>query len=197
MYNQIRDTTFWSSIRATPFIYFTFSLFNFIINPNFDNVFFLTAYAGNFILNGILKFITRSIYNLFNTDYIFPFGQGSRPYGATNCGTFAFVSNPKALSFGMPSGHSQLAWFFSTYWLLNIIEKYNSNLNNNHNKKLKILSYVQITTLLILALLVSFSRVEIEGCHTTGQVITGAIIGIASGYLTHKIKIYIKNKYFS
>ena len=71
-------------------------------------------------MNMLLKVLSKGTYNAIDTDYIFPFGQGSRPVGATNCGTFAFVSNPDALSFGMPSGHSQLAWFFSTYFILKI-----------------------------------------------------------------------------
>lgn len=194
MYSQLRDTTFWSSVRATPFIYFTYASFNLIINPNYENITFLIAYIGNFVLNGILKFISKTIYNLLGTDYIFPFGQGSRPIGATNCGTFAFVSNPKAHSFGMPSGHSQLAWFFSTYWIMDILDKYETQHKNTDNT---IKAYSRIIILVIIAAIVSYSRVVVENCHTTGQITIGALIGITSGIICNKLKNYIKIKYYS
>jgi membrane-associated phospholipid phosphatase len=186
MYNPERDTTFWSAIRATPFIYFIYGLFNIVINPSFETYYYILAYGGNFVMNGILKMLSREIYDILDTDFIFPFGQGSRPAGATNCSTFAFVSNPVALSFGMPSGHSQLAWFFSTYFSLKIWSSLNGNIYN------KIIN-PRIFLLIILASIVSYSRVKIEGCHTTGQVITGGIIGIISGFIVNYIEKYVKN----
>jgi membrane-associated phospholipid phosphatase len=185
-YNPQRDTLFWSSIRATPFIYSVFGLFNLIINPSFETSYYILAYGGNFVMNGLLKTLSRGIYNALDTDYIFPFGQGSRPVGATNCGTFAFVSNPEALSFGMPSGHSQLAWFFSTYFILKIWQSLSGNIYTK-------LINPRVIVLLIIAITVSYSRVKIEGCHTTGQVITGGIIGIISGFVVNYIEKYIKN----
>lgn len=190
MYNPIRDTMFWSIIRASPFIYFAYGLLNIITEPRFSSLFFTIAYGGNFIMNMILKVLSKGIYNAIATDYIFPFGQGSRPKGATNCGTFAFVSNPDALSFGMPSGHSQLAWFFSTYFILkiwqNIFTEDTYDIYNN-------LFNPRIIILLLIAILVSYSRVKVEGCHTWGQVITGGVIGIISGFVVNYIEKNIKN----
>jgi membrane-associated phospholipid phosphatase len=193
MYNPIRDTMFWSIIRASPFIYFAYGLLNIIVEPTFSSLFFTLSYGGIFIMNMLLKVLSKGIYNALDTDYIFPFGQGSRPKGATNCGTFAFVSNPDALSFGMPSGHSQLAWFFSTYFILKIWDdnftEDTYSIYGMYNK----LFNPRIIILLVIAILVSYSRVKIEGCHTTGQVITGGVIGIISGFIVNYIEKYIKN----
>jgi membrane-associated phospholipid phosphatase len=184
MYNKIRDSIFWSSIRATPLIYFIYGLFNILIDLNLNNTFYILAYTINFVSNGIFKITFKKLYDILNTDYIFPFGQGSRPIGATNCGIFSVSTNPSAISFGMPSGHSQMAWFFSTYFILKII---NNDLVSNDNKYIY-LKNVRIGLLLFIAIIVSYSRVNIEGCHTWGQVITGSIIGCIFGSIIYLLE---------
>jgi membrane-associated phospholipid phosphatase len=187
-FNSIRETNFWSSIRSTPYMFFAYGLLNLIINPNYINILFVIAYSISFIINGILKYSTKQLYSYLDTDYIYPFGQGSRPTGATNCGTFLKVSNPNAISFGMPSGHSQLAWFFTTYYILHIINNKLQYINNNKYK------YLSSLLLVILAVIVSYSRVYIDKCHTIGQVIIGGIIGIILGFILYNINCYILNK---
>ena len=90
-------------------------------------------------------------------------GRGKRPEGACGCGLVN--DNKPEETFGMPSGHSQIAWSVSTYLIL----KYFLN------------SPLQTVFLLAIATYISFSRLLI-GCHTTGQVVTGAIIGILCGF---------------
>lgn len=186
MFSPIRENLLWSGIRATPFIYFFYIAMNAFMTTNYETLYFVFSYCCVFICNGILKVISKSVYNYLDVDYIFPFGQGSRPNGCTNSGTFLKVSDPTAISFGMPSGHSQLAWFFSTYLILTLIENNNNLSNKSKYKNFKIIALVMLATL------VSYSRVYIEGCHTLGQVIVGGVLGAVMAYLLFKGKLYIK-----
>lgn len=195
MFNLARENIFWSSIRATPYAYFIYGLFNLLNNTSYTNIYYLSAYIFVFISNGIFKHTSKFIYNTLDTDYIFPIGQGSRPTNCTNSGTFLLVSNPESKSYGMPSGHSQLAWFFSTYIILDILldskeltDDTIRNINIDTSKSIRIL------LLIILALTVGYSRVYIDGCHTLGQVSVGGIIGIVFAFLAYYLKFYIKSK---
>jgi len=115
-----------------------------------------------------------------------------------------------SLSFGMPSGHSQIAWFISTYLICKIINHMyknkiysrnsnsnssnssnsnssNSNSSNsNSNTIIKTLLYfLSIIILLIISTYISYGRVYIENCHTIQQVIIGGIIGCICGFLIY------------
>ena len=78
------------------------------------------------------------------------------------------INNKISNSYGMPSGHSQIAWLFTTYSIL--------NLQNHKYKSMKIL------LLIILASMTSYSRVYWSNCHTIQQVLVGGLIGIFFGY---------------
>lgn len=87
------------------------------------------------------------------------------------------------LNIGMPSGHSQIAWTFSTFLIL-LYHKH------HHNKQITIL-------LLTIAFLISISRtgtIKSLGYphHTDCQVIIGSFIGIVIG-----ISFYLKVEYFN
>ena len=87
----------------------------------------------------------------------------------------------------MPSGHSQTAWTFATYFILKIIHNF---YNTNYNAKTTTLFdyiwlLVSCSLVLSTAIYISYSRVYIEGCHTIQQVIVGGFIGIAFGYLIY------------
>ena len=85
--------------------------------------------------------------------------------------------------YGNPSGHSQFAWFFSTFWILYIL-----NTNTFPNTVSNILS---IICLILIAMIVSFSRVYIK-CHTKDQIITGGIIGCVIGVISfYVVKPYL------
>lgn len=198
MFNLLqRDLLIWNSLRASPFLYFFIFISNALINPNILNYYLILWYIAVFFSNNVLKnVIFSSIYKIFNLKNPYILGIGHRPNGATNCGVFLNLENKISSSFGMPSGHSQLAWAVSTFlilYLLNNNKINNKNNNNNNTKKNKntinkILTNKNykifiIIILLLFALLVSFSRVYVDKCHTIQQVIMGGLFGILSGII--------------
>jgi len=184
-----RLTNFWSLIRATPMMNLYFLGLNFANNLNFDSLYLFITYIICVFLNHILKNLFKIIYNLFNVKEIPILGRGIRPDGATNCGTFLFYPDKPATSYGMPSGHSQSIWFLVTYLILIIKDKKINLFEKRINKKYnEVIKYTSICGLLFLGLLVSYSRVEIEGCHTKEQVILGGLFGIIFGYIAFIFK---------
>jgi len=207
--NPIRQTLFWSSIRATPFLVLFYTLILSISYPNLRNLLFLLSYCINFVINGVSKIGFKFIYNQLNIDKLPILGFGSRPPGATNCATFLKWPNTPAITFGMPSGHSQHAWFFATFIILELCRYYKLHTNSNstdnlntHNNiyftdniitKHPIIIVILSLLLIAFASLVSYSRISIDKCHTIQQVIVGAIIGIGLAFLSHwTISIILK-----
>ena len=184
-----RLTNFWSLIRATPMMNLYFLGLNFANKLNFDSLYLFTTYILCVFSNHILKNLFKIIYNLFNVKEIPILGRGIRPDGATNCGSFLFYPDKPATSYGMPSGHSQSIWFLVTYLILIIKDKKINLFEKRINKKYnEVIKYTSICGLLFLGLLVSYSRVEIEGCHTKEQVILGGLIGASIGYIAYIFK---------
>ena len=184
-----RLTNFWSLLRATPMMNLYFLGLNFANKLNFDSLYLFTTYILCVFLNNILKNLFKIIYNLFNVKEIPILGQGIRPNGATNCGSFLFYPDKPATSYGMPSGHSQSIWFLVTYLILIIKDKKINLFERRINKKYnEVIKYVSIIGLLSLGTLVSYSRVEIEGCHTIEQVILGGLLGASIGYIAYIFK---------
>lgn len=108
------------------------------------------------------------------------FPNNLRPVGARGCSAcndeLSVSEEP-----GFPSGHSQNAWFFSTYMLCYSL----SVASRNQNKEILIVTTVIYITL---ATSISLSRLGISPvlgnlCHTPQQVIAGAVLGIISGAL--------------
>ena len=98
----------------------------------------------------------------------------------------------------MPSGHSMTTWAVVTYLLLclyeyNQLELVDNNLENqntsfnilgeftNNVTINKVYTYLIVIILVSFAVLVSYSRVPIENCHTIQQVIVGGLLGIVMG----------------
>lgn len=199
MFNLLqRDLLIWNSLRASPFLYFFIFISNALINPNILNYYLILWYIAVFFSNNVLKnVIFLSIYKIFNLKNPYILGIGHRPNGATNCGVFLNLDNKIASSFGMPSGHSQLAWAVSTFLILYLLDdnnKINIKNNNKNNTKKNKNTIIKILTnknykifiiiiLLLFALLVSFSRVYVDKCHTIQQVIMGGLFGILSGII--------------
>ena len=107
------------------------------------------------ILCGIINFIIKSIINK-----ILPYKYTKRPNNAKGCGACNdnYIDN-----IGLPSGHSQLAWFFVFYlWLLK------PNIRN-------------ALILFPIALIISISR-YFSNCHTKLQIFIGSLIGIIFAY---------------
>ena len=92
------------------------------------------------------------------------FGKGVRPTTKGFRGTY-----------GMPSGHSQMATTFSAYWASYMMD-------TNYVYK-----YVSIGILAALSLLVMYSRVVWERAHTVQQVIIGGLIGALIGHYFYRI----------
>ncbi|TMW56954.1 hypothetical protein Poli38472_002879 [Pythium oligandrum] len=86
----------------------------------------------------------------------------SRPRGARISGA------------GMPSAHSQFIAFFAAYVVAYTIKRFNAH--RRLEKSLTIFSVV------ILAIVVCISRVRL-GYHTLDQVLVGAAVGAASGFV--------------
>ncbi|XP_076763668.1 dolichyldiphosphatase 1 [Xylocopa sonorina] len=79
------------------------------------------------------------------------------------------------VEYGMPSTHSQFMWFFATYTTLFICIRLHHN--NNSSILEKFWRITVIATCIIIAILVTYSRVYLL-YHTSSQVLCGALIGI-------------------
>ena len=176
--------------RISPVLFFIGILLNCILYPSYESFYLFIIYFIVSISNHTFKEISKIIYNLLNTKSLSVLGSGSRPPNANSC---AFIlDNSTATSYGMPSGHSQTAWTFATYFLLKIIKNWYNKYNNNKN--ISIIDYIWLVVSCILifssAIYISYSRVYIEGCHTLQQVIVGGFIGIVSGFLIYYCEKY-------
>lgn len=176
--------------RISPVLFFIGILLNCILYPSYESFYLFIIYFIVSISNHTFKEISKIIYNLLNTKSLSVLGSGSRPPNANSC---AFIlDNSIATSYGMPSGHSQTAWTFATYFLLKIIKNWYNKYNNNKN--ITIIDYIWLVVSCILifssAIYISYSRVYIEGCHTLQQVIVGGFIGIVSGFLIYYCEKY-------
>ena len=118
-------------------------------------------------INRVLKYI---IVKPLLGDKKYPImGSGTRPKGARNCGVWADNKNVQPKSYGMPSGHSNVALLFSTYKIMELIEKKSNN------------TFLYLVYGL-LALIIPYSRLYFK-CHTIQQAIAGGIVGSIIGYL--------------
>jgi len=161
--------------RAYPLFIVMYSFMNGLINNNRENTVLGLILLTSDILNNILKhyiflpFMGRASVPLL--------GMGSRPKNCKNSGLFkdGTISN----TYGMPSGHAQISWLFTTYWSLRIW----------HNKERTELSKIFALGLLCLSAgLVSYSRVYWAKCHTIQQVVVGGTIGIGLGGLSYHFR---------
>jgi membrane-associated phospholipid phosphatase len=180
--------------RTSPALFFYLTVLNCIISPSYNSFYLFIVYFCSLISNLILKnIIVKPIYNLFNKNSLPLLGIGSRPKNAESC--HLVLDNIVSVSYGMPSGHSQLAWAVATYILYKIITKWYTNYK--YNKDISICGYLWLILsciiVLVCALYISYSRVYIEGCHTLQQVIVGGGIGIIFGLLTGYFENYLTN----
>jgi len=155
-----------SLARFSPAIFMTSAVMIAILKPCYGSIYFLIYLIIAQLSNKIFKEVAKRLYG--NRETLPILGRGKRPEGACGCGLIN--DNKPATSFGMPSGHSQIAWAVSTYLIL----------------KYSLKSIPQAIFLVAIAGYISFSRVAI-GCHTTEQVVTGSVIGIISGILAYNL----------
>jgi len=106
--------------------------------------------------------------------------------GAKNCGFFLNPKETLSKSYGMPSGHSQNAVFFSTYVIMNMLD---SNISL-HQKTFGISLFI------CLALGIMYSRVYLN-CHTIPQVVVGGLIGFLLAKIYYEKEEEIKKYLFN
>jgi membrane-associated phospholipid phosphatase len=139
---------------------------------------------GNGIINLILKSLFKILYSFLKVKSLPILGIGDRPinnYTPDKIGYFDYCTNDAKL-YGMPSGHSQSAWFFTVFAILYVLDKKASFLSPK--------KYGIIALLIIMAIFISYSRVR-NNCHTIEQVIVGGLIGIFLGIGGYAFTKYI------
>ena len=169
--------------------------------PGFNSFYLVVLVLFTNAFNAFLKYaVMKPLYKWTGSNELFLLGSGSRPAGATGC--HFTLDGKKATSFGMPSGHSQIAWTIGTYLICRLINKqlmtiHNENENENTggitaNILNNIWMAISIVVILVVASYISYSRVYIEGCHTIQQVIIGGIVGVVLGFLAFYFENDIK-----
>tara|TARA_R110001592_G_scaffold62934_2_gene192642 strand:- start:46 stop:600 length:555 start_codon:yes stop_codon:yes gene_type:complete len=170
-------------LRAYPLITTFSSLIVYLNTENIDLLMLIVALIINDLINAFLKY--KICVPLMGTSKWSILGYGTRPKGAKHCSLFVEPGSngiPKG-SYGMPSGHSQNAMFFTTYMVLHLI-------NSNYNK---ITQNAGIVLFSVLGIMVMYSRVYFK-CHTVQQVLIGGLLGGILGALYFKNKDKIKEK---
>jgi membrane-associated phospholipid phosphatase len=173
-----------------------------MMKPSFNSFYLLILVLFTNLFNAFLKnAVMKPLYKFSGSNELFLLGSGSRPVGAMSC-QFA-IDGKKATSFGMPSGHSQIAWTIGTYLICILINRFNDNINQNLNensndtKAKSILDniwiFISVGVILSIMIYISYSRVYIEGCHTIQQVSVGGIVGAILGFLAFYFESDIKN----
>ena len=122
--------------------------------------------------------------NLMGTKKYPIIGTGKRPKGAKDCGLFLTKKDKIPHSYGMPSGHSQTALFFSVYAIHEIL---NSSMN-------QLTKMTGIILLISIGLGIMYSRIYLK-CHTIQQVIIGGLLGSVLGTLYYNNKDFIKQQF--
>lgn len=191
---------FWNVIRASP-VYITIILvMSVAIDPKLKNSILAVAFLFNMLFNWIIKhWFFQPLYKLNNNKPFPILGQGSRPANAQNCGIFNKCNTKVATSFGMPSGHSQFAWTFAVYLIMNFwLDIDWDQVEEKDKTTLIVIKVLQTLFIIAVAVIISYSRVAIEKCHTTEQVILGGLIGCGLGigtyYLVEYAQILFKKK---
>ena len=190
MYYEYRKALLPTLARTSPVVFPIILLFNCILSPSFESFYIFIMYFLVMLANFFAKLVVfKPIYKLFGKAKLPFLGLGGRPDGAKSC---KFTLDDKiALSFGMPSGHSQLAWTVAIYFLFKIIYKFKDDKDKDKidNTATIIMKYIWLCLSCILligiATYISYSRVYIEGCHTIQQVIVGGILGFLGGFLLY------------
>jgi membrane-associated phospholipid phosphatase len=152
------------------------------------------------VINGVLNFGFKRafefLYNKLNVDTLPILGRGQRPVGFKNCSDVPTCEKiHSAFAFGMPSGHSQTAWFIFIYLVLYLNDTINEkkqDLTNSRKTYYNLWLGFSIVIGLIISIYISYSRVAV-GCHTIQQVTLGGILGLIFGSVSYFISKVIIN----
>jgi len=169
--------------RLSPVLYPMLAILWILLKRTKVSSFLLILHIFTSVVNfGMKNIVFKPLYKYFpqlETSFL---NRGNRPNGAKSCGVSLTKHDKLAFSFGMPSGHSQITWTFTTYFLCILFQTH-----LNLFSSIQIIEYLARSlcaiVLIVISLYISYSRVAIEGCHTIQQVIVGGFIGVVIGYL--------------
>ena len=123
--------------RVSPHIYAFIIVLYVIFNNSIISLYLLVSFYMMFASNYIFKFIFRMLYDFIGVKSLPLLGIGVRPDGAKNCSICWNNSVPqKCLGYGMPSGHSQITWAFSSYLVIILLVSIVNFINTNNQNKL-------------------------------------------------------------
>ena len=169
--------------RISPVLYSAFAILWIIIQRTKNSCFLLILHVFTSMVNfGLKNLVFKPLYKYFpklETSFL---NRGIRPNGAKSCGVSLTKHDKLDFSFGMPSGHSQITWTFTTY-LICILCQTHLNLFSTIPAIEYLARCMLVIALIMMSLYISYSRVAIEGCHTVQQVIIGGMMGVVIGYL--------------
>lgn len=150
--------------KVSPDIFSVAALLGFIISRKPILLYYAVITFSSELANNYIKMASKW-YSPDNPMFMRP---NPPPEG---CGT-RYVMNKtwKGLSWGMPSGHTQVAFMGAVFWSLYIWNTYGDTMNTK----------ISIIILFILACLLGYSRI-LNGCHNIQQILVGASLGIVFG----------------
>ena len=105
-----------------------------------------------------------------------------------NCGVFqrnltsTDLERLKKHSFGMPSGHSQLAALTATFWTLYQV----GHLKQETDSDKRTLLILSMVVMWLLALGVMYQRKQ-SHCHNLEQIVIGGFLGVLFGFLAYLV----------
>lgn len=170
--------------RLNPIIIIYYIIINILINPSYNNIILLILIIYDKILNTSLKTLFEYLYDYMNIDYMCILGIGKRPSNIISLDNNSNDMDEKNNTYGMPSGHCQNSFLFSTYLIFNIISIYKNKINNYYINILY--KFLGIIIIISYSLFIIYSRVY-EKYHTIQQCILGSVIGIILGILYYII----------
>lgn len=187
-----KSALIWQTVRATPVLMPFAGIIMMLLNPGAMACGFTSGIFVSAILNVLLKIIFKWLHFKINGTYTGTtlFMQGLRPIGARDTGNFLEYPPIKSTSWGMPSGHSQLAWYFVGFLIGYLFIWLPHQFTITHKIMATFIS-------IVLALIISFSRIYVDHAHTIGQVIVGGVFGFILGLLTLIITRFIAIKYLN
>ena len=155
-------------LRSIPLTIYQITFASIIITGEIKYWIFAFGMLISELINRILKYLIKNKR---------PSRKGIENGRCTGCGVIPKYNNFSD-SFGMPSGHAQLAGYIGIFWSLFLFRK---ELNNVNRYFPPILS---IFILCIFSLSISWSRIN-NNCHNKSQVFFGIFLGIVIGIITY------------
>ena len=174
--------------KASPLLMFTTAIMGYFLTYEKTFLLLLIGFSGNTIINYILKHLIMK--PLMGNRKYPVLGQGVRPKEAKACGLFESSKITDIKSFGMPSGHAQMAGFFTAYSMSKLGED-----------KVSLPFYTCVGLILGSSLIfIMYSRVYSK-CHTIQQTLAGGLIGLVLGNLffnyKEKIERYVPTNLYT